>query len=109
MEEQSAAINRLSAAIRDVAPLEQIQKEAAVTFEALVRAADASTHADLNTIQSQIEQSIRRIDDLVSGLDPDVWFEFIAPSASCGPARWGIRASAPCGRSNSRLPWKAAV
>jgi len=62
-----------------VAPLEQIQKEAAVTFEALVRAADASTHADLNTIQSQIEQSIRRIDDLVSGLDPDVWFEFIAP------------------------------
>jgi len=79
MEEQSAAINRLSAAIRDVAPLEQIQKEAAVTFEALVRAADASTHADLNTIQSQIEQSIRRIDDLVSGLDPDVWFEFIAP------------------------------
>ena len=79
MEEQSAAINRLSAAIRDVAPLEQIQKEAAVTFEALVRAADASTHADLNTIQSQIEQSIRRIDDLVSGLDPDVWFELITP------------------------------
>jgi signal transduction histidine kinase len=78
-EEQSAAINRLSAAIRDVAPLEQIQKEAAVTFEALVRAANASTHADLNTIQAQIEQSIRRIDDLVSGLDPDVWFELIAP------------------------------
>jgi signal transduction histidine kinase/methyl-accepting chemotaxis protein len=78
-EEQSAAINRLSAAIRDVAPLEQIQKEAAVTFEALVRAANGSTHADLNTIQAQIEQSIRRIDDLVSGLDPDVWFELIAP------------------------------
>src|SRR6516162_3104527 len=79
MEEQSAAINRLSAAIRDVAPLEQMQKDAAVTFEALVRAANASTHADLNTIQAQIEQSIRRIDDLVSGLDPDVWFELIAP------------------------------
>ncbi|HMF21241.1 MAG TPA: hypothetical protein VKG24_03855, partial [Pseudolabrys sp.] len=51
IEERAAAINKLSAAIRDVAPLEQIQKEAAVTFEALVRAANASTHADLNTIQ----------------------------------------------------------
>jgi len=79
IEEQSAAINRLSAATRDVAPLEQAQKEAAVTFEALGRAANASTHADLKTIQTQIEQSIRRIDDLVSGLDPDVWFELITP------------------------------
>src|SRR6516162_1418278 len=79
IEEQSAAINRLSAATRDVAPLEQVQKEAAVTFEALGRAANASTHADLKTIQTQIEQSIRRIHDLVSGLDPDVWFELITP------------------------------
>jgi signal transduction histidine kinase len=79
IEERSAAIDRLSAAIRDVAPLEQMQKEAAVVFEALVRAANASTHADLNTIQTQAERSIRRIDDLVSGLDPDVWFEVIAP------------------------------
>jgi signal transduction histidine kinase/methyl-accepting chemotaxis protein len=79
IEERSAAIDRLSAAIRDVAPLEQMQKEAAVVFEALVRAANASKHADLNTIQTQVEQSIRRIDDLVSGLDPDVWFELTAP------------------------------
>ena len=79
IEERSAAIDRLSAAIRDVAPLEQMQKEAAVVFEALVRAANASTHADLNAIQTQAERSIRRIDDLVSGLDPDVWFELIAP------------------------------
>jgi signal transduction histidine kinase/methyl-accepting chemotaxis protein len=79
IEERSAAIDRLSAAIRDVVPLEQMQKEAAAVFEALVRAANASTHADLNTIQTQAERSIRRIDDLVSGLDPDVWFEVIAP------------------------------
>jgi signal transduction histidine kinase/methyl-accepting chemotaxis protein len=79
IEERSAAINRLSAAIRDVAPLERMQNETAKVFEALVRAANASTHADLNTIQTQIERSIRRIDDQVSGLDPDVWFDLIAP------------------------------
>jgi signal transduction histidine kinase/methyl-accepting chemotaxis protein len=79
IEGQSAAINQFNAAIRDVAPLEQIQKEAGVTFEALVRAANASTHGDLNNLQTQIEQSIRRMDDLVSGLDPDVWFELITP------------------------------
>jgi adenylate cyclase len=79
IEERSAAIDRLSAAVQNVAPLEQMQKEAAVVFEALVRAANAGTHADLNTIQTQAERSIRRIDDLVSGLDPDVWFELIAP------------------------------
>jgi hypothetical protein len=78
-EERSAAINRLSETNRDVASLEQMQNEAAVTFEALVRAANASTHSDLNIIQTQIERSIRHIDDLASGLDPDVWFDLRTP------------------------------
>jgi PAS domain S-box-containing protein len=74
-----AAFDRLSAAIRDLSPLEQVQQEAAVVFELLVRAANANTTATLETIRDQADRAVRRIDNLVSGLDPDVSLALIAP------------------------------
>ena len=74
-----AAVGRLNAAIRDLAPLEQMQQEAANVFEALVRAASATTPAALETIRKDVDQSVRHIDDLVSGLDPDLSLELIVP------------------------------
>ena len=78
-EEKLAAFNRLNAAVGDLTPLEQIQQEAAIAFEALVRAGSAATPADLDAIRVQAEAAVRRIDDLVSGLDPDVSFALIVP------------------------------
>jgi adenylate cyclase len=78
-EQRLAAFDRLDAAIGDLAPLEQIQQEAATAFEALVRAAGAGKLADLDAVRAQADQSVRRIDGLVSGLDPDVSFALIVP------------------------------
>jgi adenylate cyclase len=78
-EERLASLNRLNAVLRDLTPLEQIQQEAALAFEALVRAASAGTQAALDTIQGPVDRSVRRIDDLVSGLDPDVSLALIVP------------------------------
>ena len=75
--EERRATDRLNAATRNLAPLEQIQQEAAIAFESLVHAANAST--GLNTIQTQVERSVRRIDNLVSGLDPDISHDLIVP------------------------------
>src|SRR6516165_1065311 len=75
--EERLATDRLNAATRNLAPLEQIQQEAAIAFESLVHAANAST--GLNTIQTQVERSVRRIDKLVSGLDPDISHDLIVP------------------------------
>ena len=81
-EDRLAAIDRLNAAFRDLAPLEQIQQEAANAFEALVRAAGAGTQLELETIRAQAERSVRRIDGLVSRLDPDVSLALIVPLSS---------------------------
>ena len=78
-EEKLAAFNRLNAAVGDLTPLEQIQQEAAVAFEALIRAGSAATPAELDTSRVAAEAAVRRIDDLVSGLDPDVSFALIVP------------------------------
>jgi adenylate cyclase len=78
-ENRLAAVGRLNTAIRDLAPLEQIQQEAANVFESLVRAASATSPAVLETIRAEADQSVRHIDDLVSGLDPDLSFELIVP------------------------------
>jgi signal transduction histidine kinase/CheY-like chemotaxis protein len=78
-EDRLAAIDRLNTAFSDLAPLEQIQQEAANAFEALVRAAGAATPLELEVIRAQAEGSVRRIDGLVSGLDPDVSLALIVP------------------------------
>jgi adenylate cyclase len=64
-EERLATINHLITAIRDLTPLEQIQQQAAIAFEALVRAASAGTPADLDSTRAQAEAAVRRIDDVV--------------------------------------------
>ena len=78
-QDRLAAFGRLNTAVSDLTPLEQIQQDAAVTFETLVRAGDAATPAELDAIRVQAEGTVRRIDDLVSGLDPDVSFALIVP------------------------------
>jgi signal transduction histidine kinase/DNA-binding response OmpR family regulator len=70
-EERLAAFEGLNSALRDLALLEQIQQEAAKSFEGLLRAAHASTPASLETIRNQVTQSLGHIDNLVSGLAPD--------------------------------------
>jgi adenylate cyclase len=78
-EQRLKAFDRLNAAISDLTPLEQVQQNAAVAFEALVRASSAATPANLDSIKVQAEEAVRRIDGIVSGLDPDVSFALIVP------------------------------
>jgi methyl-accepting chemotaxis protein len=78
-EERLAALDRLNSALRDLIPLEQIQQEAARSFEALLRAANANTPASLKTIRDQVSQSVGLIDNILSGLDPDVSLTLIGP------------------------------
>ena len=75
--EERLATDQLNAANRDLAPLEQIQHEAAIALESLVHGANAST--GLDTTQTQVERSVRRIDNLVSGLDPGISHDLIVP------------------------------
>jgi signal transduction histidine kinase/CheY-like chemotaxis protein len=78
-EARLAALNRLNSALQDLTPLEQIQQQAAVAFESLMRVAGADTQAAVDSIQQQVDRAVRRIDDLVSGLDPDVSIALIVP------------------------------
>ena len=71
-EERIAAFERLNSALRDLTPLEEIQQEAATSFEALLRAANARTPASLDALRNQVTQSVARIDSLVPDLEPDV-------------------------------------
>jgi signal transduction histidine kinase len=78
-EQRFAAVDRLTKAIADLTPLEQIQQQAANAFAALVRAAGAATPADLDSTRIQAEAAVRRIDEVVSGLDLDLSFALIVP------------------------------
>src|SRR6516165_3317264 len=76
-EERLAALDRLNSAL--LMPLEQIQQEAARLFEALQRAANANTPASLKIIRDQVTQSVGHIDNILSGLDPDVSLALSGP------------------------------
>jgi signal transduction histidine kinase/CheY-like chemotaxis protein len=78
-EERLAALDRLNSALRDLVPLEQIQHDAASSFELLLRAANANTPATLKTIRDQVTQSVGRIDNILSGFDSDVSLALIGP------------------------------
>ena len=78
-EERLAALDRLNSALRDLMPLEQIQQEAARSFETLQRAANANTPASLKIYRDQVTQSVGHIDNILSGLDPDVSLALIGP------------------------------
>jgi adenylate cyclase len=78
-EERLAALDRLNSALRDLESLEQIQQEAARSFEVLLRATYATTQASLDTIRNQVTQSLGHIDNLVSDLAPDVSLALTGP------------------------------
>src|SRR6516162_7930939 len=78
-EERLWAVDLLNSALRDLMPLEQIQQEAARSFEALLRAANANTPASLKTTRDQVTQSVAHMDNVLSGLDPDVSLALIGP------------------------------
>src|SRR5262249_1028412 len=78
-EERLWAVDLLNSALRDLMPLEQIQQEAARSFEALLRAANTNTPASLKTIPDQVTQSFSHMDNILSGLDPDVSLALIGP------------------------------
>jgi signal transduction histidine kinase/CheY-like chemotaxis protein len=90
-EERLAAVDRLNSALRDLTPLEGIQQEAARSFEALLRATNAESPGSLEVMRGQVAQSVERIDNLVSGLAPDVSLTLSGPltrlrSAAIGDA-----------------------
>jgi hypothetical protein len=60
-------------------PLEQIQQEAARSFEALLRAAITNTPASLKIIRDLVTQSVGHMDNILSGLDPEVSLALIGP------------------------------
>jgi hypothetical protein len=78
-EERLAALDRLNSTLRDIAPLEQIQQDAGRLFEALQRAANANTPTSLKTVRDQVTQLVARIDNILSGLDPDVSLALSGP------------------------------
>src|SRR5258707_6379592 len=78
-EERLAALERLNVAFRDLSPMEQIQQEASVAFETLVRASTANSAATLESLRDEAAHSVDQVDNLLSGLDPDVSLALIAP------------------------------
>src|SRR5262245_34982812 len=78
-EERLWAVDLLNSALRDLMPLEQIQREASSSFEALLRAENTNTPASLKTIRDQVTQSVAHMDNILSGLDPDVSRALIGP------------------------------
>src|SRR5215467_7911956 len=78
-EERLWAVDLLNTALRDLVQLEQIQQEVTRSFEVLLRAANANTPASLKTIRDQATQSVGHIDNILSGLDPDVSLALIGP------------------------------
>src|SRR5262245_1022682 len=78
-EERLAALDRLNSVLRDLVPLEQIQQDVARSFEVLLRAANANTPASLKIYRDQVTQSVGHMDNILSGLDPDVSLALIGP------------------------------
>ncbi len=75
----ASAVERLNKAINELTPLEQIQMQAGIAFETLVRAANAPNVASLDSIRDEASRALQRIDSLFSDLDPDVSLSLITP------------------------------
>jgi signal transduction histidine kinase len=78
-DERRHALDQFAQAMVDLFSLDQIQREAGVAFELIIRAANISEPAELDTLQPQVQRSIRAINGLVSDLDPDVSRELVDP------------------------------
>ncbi|MFI5021079.1 MAG: PAS-domain containing protein, partial [Alphaproteobacteria bacterium] len=89
--ERQAALDQFEDAMVALLSLDQIQREAGIAFELIIRASDAESAADIATLESQAGRSIRAIDGLVSDIDPDVSLALFQPihdlhSAALGDA-----------------------
>jgi len=89
--ERQAALDQFEDAMVALLSLDQIQREAGIAFELIIRASDAESAADIDTLESQAGRSIRAIDGLVSDIDPDVSLALFQPihdlhSAALGDA-----------------------
>jgi adenylate cyclase len=78
-QEQRDALDRFDQAMVDLLALDQIQRAAGVAFELIIRAADTSATAELDTLEPQAQRSIREIDGLVSDIDPDISLKLFDP------------------------------
>ena len=78
-QEQRDALDRFDQAMVDLLSLDQIQREAGVAFELIIRAADASATDELDALEPQAQRSIRAIDGLVSDIDPDISLKLFDP------------------------------
>jgi len=78
-QERRDALDRFDQAMVDLLSLDQIQREAGVAFELIIRAADASATAELDALEPQAQRSIRAIDGLVSDIDPDISLKLFDP------------------------------
>src|SRR5262249_46818409 len=78
-EERLVAVDRLNSALLDLMPLEQIQQEAARSFEALLRAANTNTPVSLQINRDLVTQTVGHMDNILSGLDPEVSLALIGP------------------------------
>ena len=73
------AVESLNTAINELTPLEQIQTQAASSFELLVRAASTPDVVALDPIRQEASQTLQRMDSLFSDIDPDVSLTLITP------------------------------
>ncbi len=78
-QEQRNALDQFDQAMVDLLSLDQIQREAGIAFELIIRAADASEPAALDAVEPQVQRSIRAIDGLVSDIDPDISLQLFDP------------------------------
>jgi hypothetical protein len=72
VQERRNAVDQFDQAMVDLLALDQIQREASIAFELIIRAADASEPAEIDAATLQAQRSIRAMDGLVSDIDPDV-------------------------------------
>src|SRR5271166_5061630 len=88
-QERGKALDQFDQAMIDLFSLDQIQREAGVAFELIIRAADASEPAELAALEAPAQRSIRAVDGLVSDIDPDVSLQFFDPLRSLRGAAVG--------------------
>ena len=79
LEERRAAHDQFDQAMAALLALDKIQRESGDAFELISRAANASDPAEIDSLESQAQQSIRALDGLVSDVDLDISSELFKP------------------------------
>ena len=71
-KQRREAVDRFDRAMVDLLSLDQIRREGSDAFELIMRAADISKPADLDTLTEETQRSVRAIEGLVSDSDPEI-------------------------------------